>query len=129
MIIILSIKLLNCNYDNIFGFFVVFQTWWWWWRPVADGGKVEIKDYWVVDGEAHQHSNEVVLSEDNDDDHKKWGLWWGLMMIIMMPMMSPTWWIGPSDHDNNDCEVVGDDDDCLVSSLEIPGPPTKIRCG
>ena len=78
---------------------------------------MEIKDYWVVDGEAHQHSNEVVLSEDNDDDHKKWGLWWGLMMIIMMPMMSPTWWIGPSDHDNNDCEVVGedDDDDCLVS--------------
>ena len=52
-------------------------------------------------------------------------------MIIMMPMMSPTWWVGPSDHDNNDCEVVGDDDDddCLVSSLEIPGPPTKIRCG
>ena len=44
--------------------------WWSWKKPVADGGKVEIKDYWVVDGEAHQHSNEVVLSDHDDhDDH------------------------------------------------------------
>ena len=31
---------------------------------------MEIKDYRVVDGEAHQHSNEVVLSDrDHDDGH------------------------------------------------------------
>ena len=29
---------------------------------------MEIKDYWVVDGEAHQHSNEVVLSDHDEDE-------------------------------------------------------------